>query len=161
MIKTRRQKEEVNKKQVVGGSEEITNLKSQLMRAMADYDNLKKRVEREREEIVKLSNLGLLVRLLPVVDMLEDAQKHLQDPGLAISIGEFLKILKEDGIEKIAVEIGDKFDENIHEVIETVSPTEGSVSKHGLISEVSLSGWKYQDGTVIRHARVKVIKEEK
>ena len=136
---------------------EVTNLKGQLMRAMADYDNLKKRVEREREEIIKLSNLGLLIKLLPVVDMFEEAQKHLVDTGLAIAIGEFLKVLKEDGIEKVGVEIGDKFDENIHEAIEVISVTDEDILKVGTIFEIVLSGWKYDDGTVIRHAKVKVV----
>jgi molecular chaperone GrpE len=140
---------------------EVVNLKVQLMRAMADYDNLKKRVEREREEIIKLSSLGLLVRLLPIVDMFEGALKHLNDSGLAIAISEFVKVLKEDGIAKIGVEIGDKFDENIHEVVEAVEIPNGGTLTAGTVSEVVLPGWKYTDGTIIRHAKVKVIKDIK
>lgn len=135
---------------------EVEVLKNQLVRALADYDNLQKRIEREREEITKLSNLGLLVRLLPVVDMFEEAQKHLGDSGLEIALGQFLSVLKEDGIEKIPVAKGDNFNENIHEAIEVIK-TEDKLSV-GKIAEVSLCGWKYTDGTIIRHAKVKVFK---
>jgi len=131
-------------------------LKSQLARALADYDNLQKRVAKEREEIVKLSNLELLVRLLSVVDMLEKAQENLQDSGLAIVLNELLLIFKEEGVEKIGVEIGNQFDENKHEVIETVGLSKGA--RAGTIAAVVLRGWQYSDGTIIRHTKVKVFK---
>lgn len=140
-------------------TDDSTILRNQLARALADYDNLQKRVERERNEIVKLSNLGLLVRLLPVVDMFEGAEEHLKDSGLAIAINELLGILKEDGIEKIQVANGQKFDENIHEAIEVIDTADGEKEKAGTIAEVVMSGWKYSDGTIIRHVRVKVYKK--
>ena len=48
---------------------ENQELKAQLVRALADYDNLRKRVEREKEEFEKLANLKLVIRLLPVLDI--------------------------------------------------------------------------------------------
>jgi len=95
-------------------------LKEQLARALADYDNLRKRIEREKEDLGKLANIKLVIRLLPVFDMLEGAQRHLSDSGLAITIEEFMKVLKEEGIEKIESAPGDKFDEEVHEVVEVV-----------------------------------------
>src|SRR3989344_5307370 len=88
---------------------EVDTLKNQLARALADYDNLRKRVEREREDFGRVAKVMLLARLLPIYDMLEEAQKHLKDSGLAITIEEFAKVLKEEGIEKIEVNVGDAF----------------------------------------------------
>jgi molecular chaperone GrpE len=129
----------------------IIELRSQLARALADYDNLAKRVGREREELSKITSLGILIRLLPVLDNLESAQEHLQDQGLAISIGEFKKVLDEEDLVEIKPRPGDTFDENLHEAIETVEGGE-----KGKIAEVVLTGWKFKEGQAIRVAKVKV-----
>lgn len=136
-------------------------LKNQLVRALADYDNLRKRVEREREEFGKLANLTLVARLLPVYDMLEGAQKHLADSGLAITIEEFKKVLKDEGIERIRVKIGDKFDEEVHEAVEVEDPPAGGSGKEGKITKLILSGWRVVDGPIIRPVKVKVGKKGK
>jgi molecular chaperone GrpE len=130
-------------------------LRTQLARALADYDNLRKRVERERQEFEKKANLSLAIKLLPVLDVLRQAQNHLKDPGIAITIGQFEETLISEGIEEIKVSEGDKFDPQLHEALEAAKSTEGK----GEIVEVILPGWKFENGSVIRHARVKVSKE--
>lgn len=132
----------------------ITDLRNQLARALADYDNLRKRVEREKEGFGKLANLRLVLKLLPVLDVLKRAQIHLKDQGVAMTIGQFEDALKQEGIEEIKTKVGDKFDPGLHEAIEVV-PGKGD----NMISEVSLTGWKFIDGPVIRHAKVKVSKK--
>lgn len=134
-------------------NEEAELLKSQLARTLADYDNLVKRVEREKGELQKIVSLGLILKLLSVLDMLENAQKHLQDQGLAIGIGEFINVLKDEGLSVINPGVGDVFDENTMEAIEAVTGESDNT-----ISEVVLSGWMFTDGTVVRHAKVKVFK---
>jgi molecular chaperone GrpE len=129
---------------------EKDELKNQLARALADYDNLIKRVEREREELETLSNFKIILELLPILDNLRAALAHLGDPGLAIALKDFEEVLKSEGIEEIKVEEGDKFNHNLHEAVEMVP------GEKGKIMEVVLSGWKYTDGPVIRHAKVKV-----
>jgi molecular chaperone GrpE len=133
---------------------ELEVLKGMLARALADYDNLSKRVDRERQDLGKIVSVGIIVRLLPVLDGLESAQIHLQDAGLAISIGEFKKVLSEEGLTEIGPKAGEIFDENTMEAIEVV-PGE----RDNIISEVVLVGWKFIDGTVVRHAKVKVTKK--
>ncbi len=133
-------------------------LKEQLARALADYDNLSKRVEREREEFGKLANVKLVIRLLPVYDILEGAQAHLKDTGIAITLEEFAKVLKEEGIEKIETKPGDKFDEEIHEALEV---DESEDKNQGKITKVILSGWRMTDGPIIRPVKVKVGKKGK
>ncbi len=130
---------------------EKSDLKSQLARALADYDNLKKRVEKEKEQFAKIANLTLVVRLLPVLDMIEGAQKHLKDPGLAMGIKEFKEALRAEGVVEIDTKSGMDFDEDLHEAVETVAS-----KKDGEIKEVLLSGWQFVDGPVIRHVKVRV-----
>lgn len=134
---------------------ELETVKGMLARALADYDNLSKRVERERQDLGKVASIGVVIKLLPVLDNLESAQVHLKDQGLAISIGEFKKVLSEEGLTEIKPSTGDTFSEQEMEAIEVVDG-EGN---NNIVSEVVLVGWKYGDGTVIRHAKVKVSKK--
>jgi molecular chaperone GrpE len=142
---------------VIGGDKvhnELEVVKAMLARALADYDNLSKRVDRERADLGKIASVGVIVRLLPVLDGLEIAQKHLKDQGLAISVVEFKKVLSEEGLNEIKPKVGEAFDEQVMEAIEVVSGASDNT-----IVEVVLAGWKYEDGTVVRHAKVKVSKK--
>lgn len=140
---------------------EVENLKAMLARALADYDNLNKRTERERQALNKIASVGVLIKLLPVLDNLEATQAHLHDSGLAISIDEFKKVLSEENLAEISPKVGEEFDENTMEVVEV---TKGE--RDNIVSEVLLTGWKFdalsaQAGCrVVRHAKVKVSKNE-
>ena len=138
--------------------QELELLKGMLARALADYDNLSKRVDRERRDLGKIASVGIIVRLLPVLDNLESAQTHLQDQGLAISIVEFKKVLSEEGLTEIKPKIGDVFDENAMEAIEVVAGASNNIPE-AKVAEVVLPGWKFEDGTIVRHAKVKVSKK--
>jgi molecular chaperone GrpE len=131
-----------NSKVKSGGKvhEELETVKAMLARALADYDNLSKRVDRERTDLGRIASVGIIVRLLPVLDNLESAQTHLKDQGLAISIVEFKN-----------PKIGNMFDPEFMEAIEVVKG-----ESDNKISELVLVGWKFEDGTVVRHAKVKV-----
>lgn len=131
------------------------SLKDQLARALADYDNLLKRVERERDELEFRSNLRLVLRLLPVVDSLRQALAHLKDPGLAITLTELENILKDEGVEEIKVKKGDVFNPELCEAVEVVE----KAGEDNKIVEVLLSGWRFVQGPVIRHAKVKVCRK--
>jgi molecular chaperone GrpE len=133
-------------------------LHDRLARALADYDNLRKRTEKEKEEIIKLANLSLFLKLAPIIDNLKKAKDHLKDDGLDNIVKELLEIISEEGIELVEIEKDMLFDENFHEAIE-VEPTNDK-SKQGLISKVLLEGWRMKDGPVIRPAKVVVYKAE-
>jgi len=134
---------------------EVESLKQQLARALADYDNLRKRVEREREESKYLSKLVIVSRLLPVFDMIMDAQKHSGDAGLGIALKVLEDTLKDEGIEEVRTEVGSKFSPELHEAVDTVEDKE----KDGIVAEVLLKGYRFIDGPVIRYAKVKVFKK--
>ncbi len=139
-----------------GESEEIKQLKNQLARALADYDNLRKRVESTKQDLVYSASLRIISQLLPVLDQLEQANAHLKDQGLAISLQNFREVLKLEGYEEIKIKVGDKFDENIHEVIEVIDGEQNNT-----VADVLQSGWKNINGLVIRPAKVKVFKKNK
>lgn len=133
---------------------ENEELKNQLARALADYDNLRKRVERERGELVQSSSARIVSNLLPIIDMLLNAQNHLQDSGLAIVVQELKEVLKQEGYIEIVTNQGDEFDANLHEAIDTIDGED-----EGKIAEILENGWKRTDGFIVRPTKVKVYKK--
>jgi molecular chaperone GrpE len=107
-----------NEKKVEQETEELSNLENQLKRALADYQNLEKRIASEKSSWILASNKNLLLRLLPGLDSLLLAEKHTQDEGVKLSIKHFLDILENEGVKKIET-IGKDFDPNLMEAITT------------------------------------------
>lgn len=102
---------------------EIRNLKEQLMRLAADFDNYRKRSLREKEEIRALANESLIGALLPVIDNLERALEHTgddnKDPlvvGVRMVAKGFLAALGAQGAKPIAA-VGEVFDPEVHEAV--------------------------------------------
>jgi len=141
-----------NKKPIKSvGTLKVDELKNQLARVLADYDNLRKRAEIEREILLKFSSERIIARILPILDDIENAQIYLKDSGLAIIIADFKKLLYNEGLEEILPKKGNIFDEKFNEAIEV-----SGGGKRETISEVILPGWKFIDGPVLRYAKVKV-----
>ncbi|MEK9146661.1 MAG: nucleotide exchange factor GrpE [Patescibacteria group bacterium] len=132
-------------------TEKHQELENQLKRALADYQNLERRVEEERRLLGQLSSALLIEKFLPVLDNLENAQAHLNDQGLELVLKQFKDVLTSEGVEEIPA-VGLSFDPQIHEAIET---TEGG--KEGMIIKVLRKGYKIGD-RVIRAAQVVVEK---
>lgn len=126
-------------------------LENQLKRTLADYQNLERRIDEERKLLGKLSAALLIEKLLPVLDNLENAQKHLNDPGLEMVIKQFRETLESEGVEEIAAE-GQQFDPTLHDAIEAEPGDEDD-----RIVKVAQKGYKIED-KVIRPARVIVSK---
>ncbi len=128
--------------------EKIADLENQVKRTLADYQNLEKRVRDDRLNWIKSANKDLLLRFLPILDTLMLAKQHSEDKALAVSIGQFLQALKDEGVEKIEA-VGKNFDPNTMECITTAEGDEGKV-----IEEIR-AGYKLND-IVLRPAQVKV-----
>ena len=124
-------------------------LEDQLKRALADYQNLERRIEEERRLLSGLSSAVLIEKFLPVLDNLENAQKHLEDEGLEMVIKQFREVLKEEGVEEIEAE-GTNFDPNLHEATEVLEGKEDN-----RVMNVLRKGYKIND-KVIRPAQVAV-----
>lgn len=125
--------------------------KNKYLRVLADYQNLDKRANEEKQEIRKFAAEVVLMRLLPALDTLSKAKAHLQDTGLDLSYKEFETALSELGIVKIDV-MGKEF--NPHEM-ECIDVSEGPENK---VIEELLPGYKLHD-KIIRVAQVKVGKK--
>lgn len=126
----------------------VEHLENQLKRALADYQNLEKRIAEEKSIWIKIANKDLLLKLLPGLDNLILAEKHTQDEGVKISIKHFLDVLGEVGVSKIET-IGKDFDPKS---MEAVSTTEG---QDGKVIEEIRAGYALFD-TILRPAQVVV-----
>lgn len=125
--------------------------KNKYLRALADYQNLEKRVNEEKFEIMKMANKNLLVKILPFLDNLEKAEIFIKDEGLKISKNHFLQILKETGLEEIDL-LNKDFDPNLAEAVDIVPGKEDNK-----VMEVLRKGYKFEE-KILRVAQVKVSK---
>ncbi|MGB9911451.1 MAG: nucleotide exchange factor GrpE [Microgenomates group bacterium] len=128
--------------------EKIKDLEEKWKRALADYDNLRKRVEKEKEEFIKFATRPVLREILEIYDDLEICQKHLNDQGLGLIFLRFGKFLKEQGVEELEV-LGKKFDPQRMEAVEVVDGPENEVMA------VVQKGYLFK-GELLRPAKVKV-----
>ena len=121
-----KKKHEDSAKQNKNENEDLQNLENQLKRALADYQNLEKRIAEEKSSWIKLANKTLLAKLLPGLDSLLLAQKHTQDEGVKLSIKHFLDILEQEGVKQIET-IGQDFNPNLMEAVGTANGEENKV----------------------------------
>lgn len=136
------------KKKAKKAEQKPEDLENRLKRALADYANLEKRIEREKEAFVKLANAQLLDKLLSVLDDFELCEKHLRDEGVSLVCERFKEVLESEGVEEIRA-LGQKFDPEIMDAVEIVS---GEKNK---VVEVVLKGYLLNE-KVLRPAKVKV-----
>lgn len=144
-------------------SQELEALRDKLLRNAADYDNARKRLQKEREEFIKFSQERLLRELLPILDNFERALPHLgesaseaQDPAKALVTGiqmiskQLLRVLASYGMKRFS-SLGEPFDPYRHEAVEQVEE-EGP---EGIVIQEVLPGYLLHD-RVIRPAKVRV-----
>ena len=133
--------EQVNELQ--GKLEECEN---KYKRALADYQNLEKRVREERVGLIRMANRELLLRLLPILDTLFLAQQHSEDQSLKVSVQQFLDALKDEGVTRVETS-NKEFDP---EVMEAVGTGEG---KEGVVLQETRAGFLIND-QLLRPAQV-------
>lgn len=146
-------------------AKEYEDLRNKYLRVCADYDNARKRWERDRDDLLKYGAVTLLRDLLTVVDELEAAVKmareHKADAeilkGLELTHKNFLNLLKRNGLEAIETQ-GKKFDPHFHEIMGMQEITEGD--DQSILQEVQ-RGYLCE-GKVLRTSKVIVgVKKEK
>ncbi len=125
-------------------------------RLQADFDNYRKRTQRENEEFKKYACAGIVTDLLLIVDDLDRALEHAkEDDDLTIGIrgvrSNLMKVLESNGLQEIPAE--GKFDPNYHEAFMTVEGEEDDQ-----IAEVLQKGYML-NGKVIRFTKVKVTRK--
>ena len=142
-------------------TEELSQTKDLLLRTAAEFDNYKKRTQREAERIGSDSRASVVKQLLPIVDNLERAADNtgadIEDykKGIDMTTKQFFDILKKLGLEEIEAE-GKTFDPNFHYA---VSQIEKEDAEPGSVAQVLQKGYKMGE-TVLRPAMVAVVKAD-
>lgn len=123
-------------------------LTEQWKRALADYQNLEKRIAKEKEDMVVFASERLIIKLLPALDTLRMAVAHHADDGLRLTLAAFEKVLQDEGVERIETK-GRQFDPHFMECVVTVQ------GKENIVVEEMRVGYKRAD-RILRPAQVKV-----
>ena len=139
--------------------DEITKLKDQLLRTVAEFENYKKRTLKEKAELILNGGKKTVAAILPVLDDFERAlaDTHTEDPqaikdGMELIFKKFTKTLEGLGVHKIETD-GQDFNVDFHEAVAMV-PGMGD-DKKGKVIDCIQTGYTLND-KVIRHAKVAV-----
>lgn len=134
---------------------EYAELYDKYLRLVAEFDNFKKRTQKEKDEIYSIAKTDVVMNLLPVIDNFDRAEKFAGDEsvaeGIALIKKQFLEFLKKIGIEEIEAE-GVEFDPNFHNAV--LHEDREDVPENTVV-EVLQKGYKLGE-RVIRYAMVKV-----
>lgn len=143
---------------------EVSNLKDQLLRALAETENLRQRTRREREDTIKYAAMGLVKDLVEVTDNLtraidsvpaeaieDDSQLKNLLTGVQMTDKEILTVFERHNIKQVAA-LGEKLDPHSHEALfEVPDPN----SPAGTVVQVMQPGYRLHD-RLVRPARVGV-----
>ncbi len=134
-----------------------------MLRLQADFENTRKRLEREKQDFTKFANEGLILELLNILDDLERtvglAQAQHQDlaaflKGVGMILAHLYEMLKEHGVKPLEAE-GKIFDPHYHEALMQVE--DKGLPEHTIVEELQ-KGYLLNE-RVIRTAKVKVSKK--
>lgn len=144
-------------------AEKARELSEKCLRLQADFENTRKRIEREKQDFVKFANEGIILELLNVLDDLERttnlAETHKEDfeaflKGVEMILAHLYEMLKEYGLKPIEAQ-GRKFDPNYHEALLQVENKD--LPENTVVEELQ-KGYLLNE-RVIRTAKVKVSKK--
>lgn len=138
--------EELNKK--------LLEANDKYLRTVAEYDNFRKRSQKEKEAIFSDSKTDIVSKFLPVIDNFERASAAETDlesykKGIEMTVNQLLEVFTSLGVEAYGAK-GDEFDPNIHNGVMHIDDENLG---ENVISEVYMKGYKMGD-KVIRHATV-------
>jgi molecular chaperone GrpE len=144
-------------------SAELQEMNDKYIRLYAEFDNYRKRVNKDREELIKYANEGIIYQLLPVIDNLEMALKHSNDntssglvQGVENTLREFLRTLEKYGLTPIEA-VNKPFDPSLHEAMCVI---ERKDIEDNLVVEEFRKGYIFKE-KVLRPSLVSVSKRPK
>lgn len=144
-------------------ADKVKVLSEKILRLHADFENTRKRLERDKQDFVKFANEGIILELLTILDDLERsvslAETQKQDlsgflKGVEMILAHLYEMLKEYGVKPIEAE-GKLFDPHYHEALLQVENKE--LAEHTVVEELQ-KGYLLND-RVVRTAKVKVSKK--
>ncbi len=141
---------------------ERDDLKDQLLRKVAEFENYKRRTQKEKEDLIEFANADLLYKLLNLYDNIEKAtesakkSKDLESllTGLDLIQQQAKRLLEDEGVKEIGDEIGNDFDVNLHDALMVLD----SELPAGKIVQVFQKGYRHKD-KILRHSKVATSKE--
>ena len=127
-----------------------------LKRNMAEFDNYKKRMNKEKETLYSSTLSSVISEMLPIIDNFEKAKDaecsdETYKTGISMIYTQLIEMLKKQGVEKIP-DLGETFDPDIHEAVMSI---EDETKGEKEIVEVFRTGYRMKD-KVVRHSLVKV-----
>ena len=139
--------------------EQIEDLNDRLKRQMAEFDNFRKRSEKEKSQMYDMGAKTVVEKILPVVDNFERGlaavpEENKEDAfvaGMDKIYKQMMTVLEEIGVKPIEA-VGQEFDPNFHNAVMHVEDEELG---ENVIAEELQKGYMYRD-TVVRHSMVKV-----
>ena len=141
------------------GPKKARELEEKILRLRADFENYKKRAEKENSALRESSKADMLNKLLPIVDEFEIAITHMEAStdrefkhGMEIIYSKLTELLKREGVTEMK-SLGERFDPYKHDAIRQGDGEEGK------IIEVVQKGYLL-NGNILRHAKVVVGKGE-
>lgn len=144
---------------------ELQQANDKYLRTLADFDNTKKRLHREKEEFVRYAAETMVRELLPIIDSLDQALVAVDkqaDPqaiikGIHLIYRQLLGLLAKEGVERIAT-VGEPFDPHKHEAVAQIETTDGTADET-IVEQVQVGYTMH--GRTIRPAMVKIAKNTK
>lgn len=144
-------------------SQQVGELTADLQRLRADFENYRKRVDLEKQQVQQLAATAMIMKLLPVIDTLERAIAHAPEELAenkwaqgVVGLGKNLdKSLSELGLERIDANPGTIFNPNLHEA---VMMDDEATGEQEVIAEELRAGYLLQ-GSVVRPSMVKVTRQ--
>ena len=138
---------------------QIEELQDRLKRQMAEFDNFRKRTEKEKAAMYEIGAKDIIEKILPVLDNFERGLAAVPEDEKGSSFAEgiekiykqFVKTLEDAGVETIEA-VGQQFDPNLHNAVMHVD--DESLGEN-IVAEELQKGYMYRD-SVVRHSMVKV-----
>ena len=134
---------------------ELKEKEGKIIRLLADFDNYRKRMEKEVEITAAREKEKLMLKFVDIYENLCSAHKSIKDEGLGIVVSQFRKVLEEEGVKEISA-VGKKFDYNLHHAV----ATEESNEEEGIVIKEIRKGYT-MNGKVVRPSYVVVSKGDK
>ena len=139
--------------------EQIEELTDKVKRQMAEFDNFRKRTEKEKSQMYDMGAKTIVEKILPVIDNFErglaavpeDNKEDAFVVGMDKIYRQMLTVLEEAGVKPIEA-VGAEFDPNFHNAVMHV---EDETLGENVVAEELQKGYMYRD-TVVRHSMVKV-----
>ena len=140
---------------------QVEEYKDKYLRQLAEFDNYRRRVIKEKADLIKNGGEKVISAILPILDDFDRANETLgkmgegasaEKKGVELIIEKFVKILKQQGLEKMDV-VGKPFDVDFHEAVAMV-PGQPDELK-GKVIDCVLAGYMLNE-KVIRHAKVAI-----